>query len=567
VDTTLDSAVSALLSQSKSLATISANLANSGTSGYKTVSTQFLSLLNDATGNSNSSTGSSTGGVSAVARQNVTQGGVLTSSTTSTDMAISGNGFFVVKDASGTHDYYTRDGEFSTDSSGNLYLNGTNYYLQGWQTDSSGSVTSGTLQTINVDKLASTSKATTTESLTSNLPAEAQSSVNSLSYTNDSGNSESLNYSWASTGTNTNGDNTYLVTVTPSNSSVTLDDGTTSGASALTYTVDTDSTGAIVSVTGTTGNAVGYTGTDLPTTITASDNTSASVDTSSETWSAVEANSGFSKSSSVTVYDSNGTAQAVPVTWTAAGDNSWIMTVSTPTDASGSTTTGTLSDASGATTSSYSYKVTFNSDGSLASTTPLSEMNGSSVSTAPTDSSGNPSVSVYGWSYTNSAGKAVTAAASSVSLNLGTAGKTDGLSQYNLGSTSPSVTVTATQDGYALGTLKSVAVTDGEVVATFSNGQSVPIYKVAVATFRNANGLDAMSSNVYDETGASGTSTLNQSGNGGAGTVQGNYLESSTVDTSTQFSDMITCQQAYSAGSQIITTSTQLFDSLMKALP
>jgi len=141
------------------------------------------------------------------------------------------------------------------------------------------------------------------------------------------------------------------------------------------------------------------------------------------------------------------------------------------------------------------------------------------------------------------------------------------LSQYNLGSTSPSVTVTATQDGYALGTLKSVAVTDGEVVATFSNGQSVPIYKVAVATFRNANGLDAMSSNVYDETGASGTSTLNQSGNGGAGTVQGNYLESSTVDTSTQFSDMITCQQAYSAGSQIITTSTQLFDSLMKALP
>jgi flagellar hook-basal body protein len=567
VDTTLDSAVSALTSQSSALATISANLANSNTTGYKAVSTQFLSLLNDATGSSNSSTGSSTGGVSTVARQNVTLGGNLTSSTTSTDMAISGNGFFVVSDASGTHDYYTRDGEFSTDSTGNLYLNGTSYYLQGWPTDSSGSVTSTALQTINVDKLASTSKATTTESLTANLPDEAQSDVNTLSYTNDSGNSETLNYSWASTGTNTNGDNTYLVTVTPSNSSVTLDDGTTSGASALTYTVDVDSTGAIVSVTGTTGNAVGYTGTDLPTTITASDNTSAAIDTSSETWSAVEAKSGFSKSSSVTVYDSNGTAQAVPVTWTAAGDNSWIMTVSTPTSANGSTTTGTLSDASGATTSSYSYEVSFNSDGSLASTTPLSEMNGSSISTAPTDSSGNPTVNVYGWSYTNSAGKAVTAGASSVSLNLGTVGKTDGLTQYNLGSSSPSVTMSATQDGYALGTLQSVAVNNGEVVATYSNGQSVPIYKVAVATFRNADGLNAMSSNVYDESGTSGTSSLNVSGSGGAGTVEGNYLESSTVDTSTEFSDMITCQQAYSAGSQIITTSTKLFESLMTALP
>jgi len=564
VDASLNSAVSALTSQSQALSTISNNLANTNTSGYKAVSTQFLSML-DTTTASTVSANAASGGVSTTGRQNVTLGGNITSTTTATDMAISGKGFFVVSNGSDTHLYYTRDGAFSTDSSGNLYLSGTNYYLMGWATDSSGSVSANesdpsSLQKINVANNSTTKATTTSYTLGANLPSDGQSSVNTLSYTNDSGSSESLNYSWVSTGANSSGNNTYLVTVTPSNSSVTLDDGTTSGSSALTYTVETNSSGSILNVTGTTQNTVGYTGTELPSTITASDQTSSSIDTSSMTWSSVKANSGYSTSSSMAIYDSNGTEEDVGVTWTAAGDNSWIMTVASPTTASGSTTSGSLTDASGVTASSNSYLVNFNSDGSLSSVSALSGMNANSISTAPTSANGSPEVSVYNW--TDSA------SASTVTMTLGASGTSTGLTQYATGQSSPSIDVTTkSQDGYALGTLKSVSINkSGEVVGTYSNGQSIPMYKVALANFANADGLSAMSNNVYSQSSSSGSSILGEAGQNGTGSISGSSLESSTVDSSTQFSDMITCQQAYSAASQVITSTTQMFDSLMKGL-
>ncbi|HVI49880.1 MAG TPA: flagellar hook-basal body complex protein [Candidatus Sulfotelmatobacter sp.] len=561
MDAAMNAAVSALKSESQALSTISTNLANSGTTGYKAVSTQFLNLLN---GTTSGTSGTQSGGVTTVTRQNVSLTGNITSTTNSTDMAIDGTGFFVVSD--GTNDYYTRNGSFTSDSTGNLYLSGTSYYLMGWTTDATGSVTTvnqgntASLEKINVQKYNSTATATTTYSMSANLPDEAQSDVNTLSYTNDSGSSETLNYAWTSTGTNSSGNSTYLVSVTPSNSSVTLDDGTTSGVSQLTYTVEADSSGNIVSVTGTTNNTTGYSGTELPSSITASDKTSGSIDTSTETWSAVEAKTGFSKSTSMKIYDSLGTEESVPVTWTAAGDNTWVMTVSSPTDASGSTTSGLLSDSSGVSASSYSYSVSFNSDGTLKSITPLSEMNGSTVSTAPVDANGDPIIKTYSWTDGATAG--------TVTLNLGTVGKSDGLTQYDTGETTPSISVkSTTQDGVQYGTLKSVAVnSSGEIVATYSNGESVPIYKVAVATFANANGLAAKSDTVYQQTSSSGGYILNEAGQNGAGSLEGSSLESSTVDTSTEFSNMITCQQAYSAASQIISTGKSMFTSLLQAV-
>jgi flagellar hook protein FlgE len=566
MDAAMNSAVSALKSESQALSTISNNLANSGTTGYKEVSTQFLSLLSEP---SSGGRNYPSGGVSTVSRQNVTLGGNITSTTSSTDMAIDGNGMFVMTDGTSSNAYYTRNGAFDSDSTGNLYLSGTSYYLMGWPTDAAGSVTStnqgnvASLEKINTKKYNSTATATTTYTMAANLPDEAQSEVNTKSYTNDSGSSETLNYSWVSTGKNTTGNNTYLVSITPSNSRVTLNDGT-STASQLTYTVETDSTGAIVNVTGTTGNATGYTGTDLPSTITASDFTTGTVDTSADTWSAVKAQTGFSKSTSMSIYDSLGTEETYPVTWTAAGDNTWTMTVSTPTNASGSTTTGLLSDASGVSASSYSYSVSFNSDGTLKAISPLSEMNnapsGATISTAPVDANSDPVLKSYSWADGASPG--------TITLSLGTAGKADGLSQYDTGQTSPAITVNSTkQDGVQYGSLKSVAVSAaGELVATYSNGENVTIYKVAVATFANENGLAAMNDSVYMQTTASGDYTLSEAGQNGTGSIQGSALENSTVDTSTEFSNMITCQQAYSAASQVISTGKTMFTSLMDAV-
>ncbi len=556
MDAAMNAAVSALISESQALSTISNNLANSGTTGYKAVSTQFLSLLSTGSSGNNYPAG----GVEAVARQNVSLQGNIVSTTSSTDLALDGNGFFVLSDGTSAQSFYTRNGAFETDSSGNMYLNGTGYYLMGWPTGSITSANSSntaSLSKVNLDSFNSSATATTDFALTANLPDEGQSSVNSTSYTNTSGSTEQLNYSWVSTGTTTSGDKTYLVSVTPSNSSVTLSDGTTSGASQLTYSVVTDSSGNIVSVHGTTNNTAGYSGTVLPTSITPSDSSSA---VTGQTWANVLSNTGYSATQSLTTYDSLGTEEDYPVTWTAAGDNTWVMTVKSPTDSTGSTVTGELADSSGVSTSSYSYSVSFNSDGTLKSVTPLSTDTSGTLSTAPTNAAGGVALKTYSW--TDGAAKA------DVSVSLGTYGKADGLTQYNTGQTTPTISkVSHTQNGVEYGSLSSISISKtGLVEATYSNGQTVDIYQLAVATFPNVNGLSALNDSVYQQTTSSGAYTLNVAGQNGAATVTESALESSTVDTSTEFSDMIVCQQAYQAASQVISTGKTMFSTLLQAV-
>ncbi len=249
-----------------------------------------------------------------------------------------------------------------------------------------------------------------------------------------------------------------------------------------------------------------------------------------------DAATGATFTSSMTAYDSLGTANSIQITWTKTGANAWTATFGNPTLASNpSTTTGT--------TSSGSVAITFNSDGSLASTAP-----------SP------PTISVTGWTDG--------AANSSIALNLGTVGKTDGLTQYASGETTPAVDLTGiTADGLPYGKLSSISIGKGGVVdATYSNGQTIAIYKIAVATFSDPNGLNAASDGMYSSTAASGNATLQTSGTNGAGTIYGSELESSTTDTSGQFSNMISAQQAYSAASQVITTVNKMFDTLISAV-
>lgn len=77
-------------------------------------------------------------------------------------------------------------------------------------------------------------------------------------------------------------------------------------------------------------------------------------------------------------------------------------------------------------------------------------------------------------------------------------------------------------------------------------------------------GLQAESDNVYAATTASGAASLQTSGSGSAGTIEGGELEESTVDTSTEFSKMIAAQQAYSAAAQVMSTVNSMFQTLME---
>ncbi|MBP0650988.1 flagellar hook-basal body complex protein, partial [Mycobacterium tuberculosis] len=88
------------------LSTISYNLANSSTTGFKASSTSFSSLLT-----SSGSASETSGGVSAVSRSNVSAYGLISSTSSATDLAIDGDGFFPVTDGvDGEEVYYTRSG-------------------------------------------------------------------------------------------------------------------------------------------------------------------------------------------------------------------------------------------------------------------------------------------------------------------------------------------------------------------------------------------------------------------------------------------------------------------------
>jgi flagellar hook protein FlgE len=155
-------------------------------------------------------------------------------------------------------------------------------------------------------------------------------------------------------------------------------------------------------------------------------------------------------------------------------------------------------------------------------------------------------------------------AAQTATLNLtGGAGSTGGLTQLN----SQSVTQSITTNGTAFGNLTNVQIDKaGIVTAVFSNGVTRPIAQVAIATFPNPDGLTPISGDAFQVSQNSGTFTLEQPNQGGAGQIDPSTLESSTVDLSSQLTKLITTQSAYSASSKIITTANQMTQALLNII-
>jgi flagellar hook protein FlgE len=118
--------VSGMAAQSNKLSTVSDNIANVNTTGYKRASTEFSSLiLKSGSGNYDS------GAVETHVRYAITDPGHMSFTTSTTDLAVQGNGFFVVSDPTGTQQFLTRAGSFVPDSQGNL-VNAAGFYLMGY---------------------------------------------------------------------------------------------------------------------------------------------------------------------------------------------------------------------------------------------------------------------------------------------------------------------------------------------------------------------------------------------------------------------------------------------------
>jgi flagellar hook protein FlgE len=218
----------------------------------------------------------------------------------------------------------------------------------------------------------------------------------------------------------------------------------------------------------------------------------------------------------VTLYDSLGYAHQGTVTFTKTNTNTWSYNIALPAGdaASSAGATGTL---------------TFDGNGNLTS----------------------PTGTVSGISFT---GLSDGASDMNFSWNLGGTGTGSAVTQ----TASASNVASATQDGYTSGSYQGFSVDgNGIVNASFSNGQAEVVGQVAVASVANQQGLQATNNTAYLATLASGAAVIGTAGNAGRGTIEGEALESSNVDVSTEFSALIVAQRAFEANSKSVTTFDQ----------
>ena len=120
------------------------------------------------------------------------------------------------------------------------------------------------------------------------------------------------------------------------------------------------------------------------------------------------------------------------------------------------------------------------------------------------------------------------------------------------------------QDGYASGDLTSINISnDGMVMASYSNGVTRSEAQVALANFRNPQGLLAVGGNNWVESFDSGPAVMGKPGDGNFGALRSGALEDSNVDLTAELVNMMTAQRAYQATAQTIKTQDQVMSTLV----
>ncbi len=228
------------------------------------------------------------------------------------------------------------------------------------------------------------------------------------------------------------------------------------------------------------------------------------------------------------VYDSLGTAIPLNVEFTKASNNTWDWSATVPTSFVGS---GNEEVGTG--------QLVFANDGSLSSNS---------------GSTTNPSVSIP---LINGATTPL-----DITWNMFDAGgaSSGGITQYS----SDFAYTFKSQDGYTSGVLKEISTdADGIVSGSYSNGEHVPLYQLALADFPSYYGLTKLADTLYQESTASGQPVLGTAGRGTLGVVVPAALEMSNVDLAEEFVKLITTQRAFQANSKVITTSDEMLGDLI----
>ncbi len=230
ISSSLNAGVMGLNVNATRLATISDNIANSATSGYKRSDVEFASLvINQRT------SAYSAGGVRATSFKDIATAGSLISTGNALDIAINGNGMIPVTDSFGVNQSSTErnfmltpTGSFSPDAFGNLQTE-SGLYMLGWPADANGVIqtasrdSSSGLVPVNVDSGQLSASPTRNVGLGINLPAE--STVNGgtgeaftlpIEYFDNLGRAQTMTYTFTPDVPATGASNTWAVTVTDS---------------------------------------------------------------------------------------------------------------------------------------------------------------------------------------------------------------------------------------------------------------------------------------------------------------------------------------------------------------
>ena len=499
--------VSALGVQATAFGILSDNIANVNTTGYKGREAKFSTLVT----NSASSTDYQPGGVISRPYTNPEKQGLLAATGNETDVSIVGSGFFVVNAApipNETDPYaLTRAGSFMADIDGNL-RNTAGYYLQGYALDDLGAIENeetkdllSSLATVNLSGFTSTANQTTNLDLSANLPAEAEPGEQ---YTTGITIFDSLgvDHLLSINWIKDAADlNTWHATFDlKPNAVLTNADWSNAGETAFSDFVDS-------------GALEGH-----------------NID--NDVGAVVEASTDEGWDDTIGKFR-NILDQKVTVTFSGNGE---LDSVTMFKPGSTNTQVSTIVEAGD------EGVVTIDLPGiDAAAATALDTADGAGVNVFDVFQTG--------------------ANTSTIELNFGRISETNGLAQfaddYNVSKIN--------QNGSGPSSRSSVEIsTSGLVTAIFSNGESKPIYQLAVGTVPSPSELDALNGNAYQVSSSSGDLVLNLPGEGGAGTILAESLEGSTVDISEEFTDLIVTQRAYSAATKILTTGDEMLDEIIR---
>lgn len=468
------------------------------------------------------------------------------------DLAINGDGFFVVD--KGSAQSYTRDGAFQLNSGDQLTTQAGDFVM-GYGVDSAGKVQVGTLTKLTIPLgQATLARATSEFDFTGNLSSTAggASVLNSENFTTVGGSATPDLTTLATNLADASSSGTALFTV-----GQTLTVTGTKGGTALTpatLTIGSTTTlGDIASFYNTAlgvDTSVGGNGTTIPdpgTTLKAGTATN---------------------SVQLVVAGNVGSANSITVT---GGDFAFSEGSTGGTPSIDSNPSGTPVTTQFQGYDSLGNPITINLTASLASISPAGAIWNFSC-TSPSNV-GNPAATIgTGTLQFNAQGTLVNTTGSTISVSRDGTGAASPqsitLNFDNLGGltdTTSSLQYTH-QDGFPIGTLNSYTIgSDGTITGSYSNGLNQTLGQVAIATFRNNAGLSDSGGDLYTATAASGVAVIGTPLQLGAGSIQSGALELSNVDLSTEFTNLIIASTGFSASSKVITTSDQLIQDLLNA--